>query len=165
MAQPVIAAIVGMDEGRIIGRDGGLPWNVPEDIAHFKSQTTGHVVIMGRKTWESLPPRFRPLPARTNVVISRAPESLSLPAGVVSARSVEEAVSIARGVARPDQIIWFIGGGEVYRSALPLCDEVHLTLVYGHHSGDATFPLFEDDFVEVSSRSGDQCAFKVYRRA
>lgn len=164
MTRSKVAAIVAMDETRVIGRGGSLPWNLPEDMAHFRAQTTGHIVIMGRKTWESLPPRFRPLPNRLNIVVSRNLSSLELPEGVIGASSIEESIHAALERAQPGQVIWFIGGGELYRAALPMCDEVHLTLVSGQHQGDAFFPAFEENFSEVSTTPGELCAFKIYRR-
>jgi len=164
MVQHTIAAIVAMDEGRIIGKDGALPWHLPEDLAHFKSHTSGHFVIMGRKTWDSLPPKFRPLPGRTNIVVSRNPSAIGLPEGTVGVTSIDKAVRYAENSARPEQKIWFIGGAELYAAALPMCDELHLTLVDGHYEGDARLPTFEDEFEEISSTRGERCAFKVYRR-
>jgi dihydrofolate reductase len=163
MSKPTVAAIVAMDEGRVIGKDGALPWHLPEDLAYFKAQTSGHFVIMGRKTWNSLPPKFRPLPGRVNIVVSRNPDALELPEGTFGARSVEEALAIAERAAKPEQKVWFIGGAELYAGALSLCDELHLTLVHGHHAGDATFPRFEDRFERVSSEKGERCTFQVYR--
>jgi dihydrofolate reductase len=164
MSKLTIAAIVAMDEGRIIGKDGALPWHLPEDLAHFKSLTSGHFVIMGRKTWDSLPAKFRPLPGRINIVVSRTPAALGLPEGTFGAASIDEAVQYAEAAARPEQKIWFIGGAELYKAALPLCDELHLTLVDGHHDGDARFPTFEERFEESTSTRGERCTFKVYRR-
>ncbi len=164
MSKHAVAAIVAMDEGRIIGKDGALPWHLPEDLAHFKALTSGHLVIMGRKTWGSLPAKFRPLPGRTNIVVSRDPASLGLPDGTFGASSIEEALKYAETTARPEQKIWFIGGAELYKAALPLCDELHLTLVDGHHEGDARFPTFEERFEESKSTRGERCTFKVYRR-
>ena len=164
MTKRTVAVIVAMDEGRIIGKDGALPWHLPEDLAHFKALTSGHVVVMGRKTWESLPPRFRPLPGRINIVVSRTPHALELPSGAYAAGSIEEALGIAARVAESDRIIWIIGGAEVYKAALPLCDELHLTRVFGTHQGDASLPPFEDLFVETSSSTSERCEFKVYRK-
>ena len=162
MSVAPVSAIVAMDEGRVIGKNGALPWHLPEDLLHFKARTSGHVVIMGRKTWDSLPEKFRPLPGRTNLVVSRSPDSLSLPASVLRAGSVEDAIRLARDVVGPEQKVWIIGGAEIYRAALPLCDEVHITLVRGHHDGDATFPAFEDAFEETSLVPGERCDFKVF---
>lgn len=164
-ASTKVAAVVAMDESRVIGMRGTLPWRVPEDMAHFRALTTGHVVLMGRKTWDSLPAPFRPLPNRTNIIVSRHPDQLSLPEGVLSAPSPEDAVALAREVAEPDgKWVWVIGGAEMYRALLPLCDEVHLTLIEGRHEGDAWLPEFESEFIHASERSAPGCTFHVYTR-
>jgi dihydrofolate reductase len=163
MSSRTIAAIVAMDEGRVIGKDGALPWHLPEDLAHFKAKTSGHFVVMGRKTWDSLPAKFRPLPGRVNIVVSRNPSAIQVPEGTFAVSSIQEALEIAERSAAADQMIWFIGGAQLYGAALPLCDELHLTLVHGQHEGDAVFPLFEERFEEISSEKGERCTFKVYR--
>lgn len=159
-----VAAVVAMDEGRVIGFQNGLPWRLPEDIAHFKALTSGGIVIMGRKTWDSLPPQFRPLPNRLNIVVSRAPDALQLPTGVLRAGAPDEALELAQRQAAPAQRIWVLGGAAVYRAFMPILDEIHLTLVRGVHQGDATFPPFERDFQLISERPTDRCIFRVYRR-
>lgn len=164
MSAPKIAAIVAMDEGRVIGREGGLPWHLPEDLAHFKRLTSGHIVIMGRKTWDSLPPKFRPLPGRINIVISRSPNSLTIPEGVCAASSVDDAIAKARARASSSQIIWIIGGAQIYAEALPRCDELYVTSVHGYHVGDAHLPEFENSFAQVDEEPGEACTFKVFRR-
>ncbi len=160
----MIAAVVAMDEARVIGKDGALPWHLPEDLAHFKRLTMGSVIIMGRKTWDSLPERFKPLPGRTNVVVSRSPQALTLPQGVLVADSPEGAIAAAKQVAPRGSTIWIIGGAELYRRTLPICDEVHLTRVVGVHEGDATFPAFEEGFLVVNQEQGERCTFLTYRR-
>ncbi len=165
MADPRVAAVVAMDDARIIGRDGALPWHLPEDLAHFKSLTMGGVVVMGRKTWDSLPTKFKPLPGRINIVVTRNPAAVSVPEGVHLVTSVDAALEVGRGLVEAQNGIWIIGGAEIYRLSLPLVDEVHLTQVHGVHEGDASFPEFEGDFELVSERSGGACAFKVFRRA
>jgi len=164
MSEHKIAAIVAMDEGRVIGKAGALPWHLPEDLAHFKRLTTGHIVIMGRKTWDSLPPKFRPLPGRTNIVISRSSHTLAVPEGVFASPSVDDAISKAKAVASPSQIIWIIGGAQIYKESLPRCEELYVTSVHGYHVGDAHLPEFESDFAQVDEESGEACTFKVFRR-
>jgi dihydrofolate reductase len=163
MSTPIVSAIVAMDEARVIGKDGALPWHLPEDQAHFKKLTTGHIVIMGRKTWDSLPPKFRPLPNRKNVVVSRNVSGLALPDGVLGVASLEVAIATARREAQEGQRIWIIGGAQIYAAALPMCEEVHLTRVYGSHDGDARFPEFEADFEQISSTPGVDCSFVIFR--
>ena len=160
---PKIAAVIAMDEKRLIGQSGRLPWNVPEDMAHFRQLTTGHVVVMGRKTWDSLPQRYKPLPGRVNVVVSRAAASLSLPDGVLRASNPHEAIRVASSAA-DNKVVWVIGGAELYRELLPVCDEVHLTVVQGTHEGDAWLPEFEQNFLHISETPGQQCTFRVYAR-
>lgn len=105
-----------------IGRDGTLPWRVPEDLRHFARLTTGHVVLMGRATWESLPAAFRPLPDRENVVLSRTPGYHAKGARVVG--SLQEALDLVG-----DRTAWIAGGGALYAQALPLADRLEETVV------------------------------------
>ena len=163
--RPLVAAIVAMDEGRLIGKDGALPWHLPEDLKHFRDLTSGHIVVMGRKTWESLPEKVRPLPGRLNVVISRNPETISAPQGVLKVASPEQAIEAAAAAATDGQVIWIIGGAEIYRATLPLCDEVHLTVVKGRFDGDAWLPEFERDFREQGRQVGEGCSFLTFARS
>ena len=163
--QPKVAAVVAMDQSRVIGLRGSLPWHIPEDLAHFRKLTAGHVVVMGRKTWDSLPEKFKPLPGRTNVVVSRRSAELELPHGVLRASSPEEGLRIARQAAQAhSQTVWVIGGAELYKALLPACDEVHLTIVQGSHEGDAWLPEFESGFTPVSEHTGEQCSFHVFAK-
>lgn len=165
MEQPKVAAVVAMDESRVIGLRGALPWHVPEDLAHFRRVTAGHVVLMGRKTWDSLPEQVRPLPGRTNVVVSRRSAELDLPEGVLRAASPEEGLRIAKEAAMAhSKMVWVIGGAEVYKELLPMCDEVYLTIIRGAHKGDAWLPEFEHAFQSVSRQEGEQCSFFVFTR-
>jgi dihydrofolate reductase len=163
---PKIAAIVAMDEGRVIGNNGEIPWHLPEDLAHFRATTMGGTVIMGRKTWDSIPPKFRPLPGRTNIVVSRNPDQLSLPEGVLSAASPDEAIQLAKRTPMRDLggAIWIIGGAQLYAALLPFCDEVHCTCVPGTHPGEVTFPPFEKEYILRSEKVGEGCVFRVFER-
>jgi len=116
--------------GGVIGRDGGLPWRLPEDVRHFRELTAGSTVVMGRRTWESLPDRFRPLPGRRNVVLTRDPAWSAPGASVV--HSVEEALDLGD--------LWVIGGAEVYAAFLPYADEIVRTEVDAEIAGDAVAP-------------------------
>ena len=111
--------------GGVIGRDGGMPWHVPEDLAHFKEVTSGHPVIMGRRTWESLPERFRPLPGRENLVVTRD-ASYSAPGAAVRS-SLPAAIQAAEQAGA--ETAWIMGGGELYRAAMPLADELVITRI------------------------------------
>lgn len=110
----MLAMIWAQAKGGAIGKDGKLPWHVPEDMALFKRMTMGHAVIMGRKTWESIDPRFRPLPGRRNFVVTRDPDYCA--PGAHIARSLEEAYSAA--VEATHDLVWLIGGGQLFARAI-----------------------------------------------
>lgn len=134
---PEIVIIAAVAKNRVIGRDNQLLWHIPEDMAHFKALTAGHTVIMGRKTWESLPARFRPLPGRRNIVISR---QIDYPAiGAELADSLEVAIALSKAEAQT----FIIGGGEIYRQAMDVANRLELTEVDLSPEGDAWFPPIE----------------------
>ena len=118
----------------VIGRDNTLPWHLPEDLAHFKRLTLGCPVIMGRKTWDSLPPKFRPLPGRSNIVITRQPDWHNV--GAIAAHGLEAALSLC---AQADHV-WVIGGAQIYAQALPLAATVEVTEIDADFAGDAYAP-------------------------
>lgn len=132
-----VAFIVAMDENRLIGRDGGLPWRLPDDMRWFRRHTLGKPCIMGRKTYESLPERFRPLPDRPNIVVTRERDYAAPGATVV--HSLDEALAAAAGAPE----IMIVGGGEVFRELLPRADRLYLTLVEASEKGDVYFPAYE----------------------
>ena len=127
----------------VIGNKGALPWHLPEDLAHFKRTTLGCPVIMGRKTWDSLPPKFRPLPGRMNVVITR--QAGWQAEGAVAAHSLEAAIALCE--AHPD--VWVIGGAQIYEQALPLAATVEVTEIDLEVAGDAHAPVFAIDWRET----------------
>jgi dihydrofolate reductase len=147
-----------MDRGRVIGAEGKLPWHIPEDLQRFKALTTGHTIIMGRKTFESI---GRPLPKRTNIVVTR--DSQWQAEGVAVAPSIEAALQKALG----DEA-FIIGGGEIYEQTVDQADRLYLTLVDGAYEGDAFFPDFDAAaFTEVSREQYDgppPYAFVTYDR-
>jgi len=120
----------------VIGRNGTMPWHLPEDLAHFKKATTGAPVIMGRKTWDSVPERFRPLPGRRNIVISRQPGWRA--DGAVRAASLQEALRSCEADAAPEA--WVIGGAQIYREAEPLARRALVTEIDRDYEGDAFAP-------------------------
>ena len=132
--KPEIVIIAAVAKNRVIGKDNRLLWNIPEDMAHFKSLTTGQTVIMGRKTWESLPERFRPLPNRRNIVISRQADYAA--PGAEVAASLEIALNLASTAER----VFIIGGEQIYRQAMPIADRLEITEVDLEPEGDAWFP-------------------------
>lgn len=120
----------------VIGVDGGMPWHVPEDLAHFKAVTLGAPVVMGRRTWESFPARFRPLPGRRNIVITRQQDWSD--AGAERAGSLEAALATA-SEGQPERI-WVVGGGQLYREAIALADRLEVTELDVSVAGDTTAP-------------------------
>lgn len=122
---------------RALGKDGDLLYKIPDDLARFRRLTKGHPVVMGRKTWESLPKEVRPLPGRANIVITRQAGYEAHGAAVVP--SIEDALSAAKRAEGADEI-FVIGGGEIYSLALPYADRLYLTLVEDDAEGDAYFP-------------------------
>lgn len=132
-------AIAAMAANRTIGRDGALPWRLPEDMKFFRSVTTGHPIVMGRKTWESL---GRPLPGRRNIVLSRTMAPVE-GAEVINSPEALEALGLEGDV-------FVIGGAEIYRLLMPLCQAVYLTVLQSAAEGDTFFPEFETGFPRVS---------------
>jgi len=156
-ARSPLTLVAAMATNRVIGCDGALPWHEPEDLRHFKAVTTGHAVIMGRKTWESL---GKPLPKRRNLVITRnvafvAPGAevfTDLLTGIAAARTTD-----------PEPVV--IGGGELYRLALPLATRIELTEVLMEAVGDATFPeLPGDEWRIAAERVSDRLVFRTWER-
>ena len=133
-----IVLIAAMTLNRVIGRDGKLPWNIPEELAWFKARTLGHTVIMGRKTWESLPEKSRPLPTRWNIVVTSQPDYQA--DGAIVARSLAHALDMAQ----PGTSVFVIGGASLYHQALPMADAVLISLVHQLVEGDTYFPKLED---------------------
>ncbi|WP_292834739.1 dihydrofolate reductase [Microbacterium sp.] len=120
--------------GGVIGARGGMPWHVPEDMAHFKDVTTGHPVIMGRRTWESFPPHFRPLPHRRNIVVTSADSWAS--DGAERTASLDEALALVAD----DESAWVIGGGRLYESAIGRADVLEVTELDIEVAGDTHAP-------------------------
>lgn len=159
---PEIVVIAAVAQNRVIGKDNQLIWNLPEDMAHFKALTQGHTVLMGRKTWESLPPRFRPLPGRRNIVISRQ-DSYAAP-GAELAASLEAGIARAAG----DSTLFIIGGAEIYRQAMAFADRLEITEVEQSPEGDSWFPEIDPAQWQLSDKknpsSGTGFCFATYRR-
>jgi thymidylate synthase len=131
----------------VIGRDGSMPWHLPEDLAHFKRVTAGCPVIMGRKTWDSLPPRFRPLPGRSNIVVTRQADWQA--DGAERAHSLPDALRLA-GARQPQPAeVWVIGGAELYRLAEPVATRAVITELALDVEGDAHAPELGEEWVET----------------
>lgn len=153
----MLVAIAALDPDRVIGKDGLLPWHLPGDLKLFKALTSGHAVIMGRKTWDSLP--RRPLPGRRNIVVSGKP-----PAEAGGAEWVRSIDAVAAWAESPDTA-FLIGGASLYTSMLARCSELILTHVLERHPGDTWFPEYEAQFEPVEEiASGEGFRTVRYRR-
>jgi dihydrofolate reductase len=139
-----MAVIAAMDRNGVIGKDNQLLWHLPDDMAHFKSVTAHHAVIMGSRTYESLPPRFRPLPNRFNIVLSRTQDH-DPTEHCVWVNDTAEAYRLADAYARQKQqnIYFVIGGGVLYAQALSSADILYITHIDEDYAGDAFFPTFD----------------------
>ncbi len=172
---PTISLIVAMTPGRVIGRDGKLPWHLPEDLQHFRKVTMGHPVVMGRKTYDSI---GKPLPGRHNIVVTRNPDWHA--EGATAVTSLQQAFEAATAGAasghqsgdNPDEDedteIFVIGGAELYRAALPHAGRLYVTLVHANIEGDTYFPEIDHSHWQPVSRSARQSSkngldFTVFR--
>ena len=149
MSAPIVLLVAVASNG-VIGGDNKLLWHLPEDMKRFKALTTGHPVIMGRKTWESLPEKFRPLPNRRNIVLSRNIAYLAPGAEVFD--SLDEAIAACADAAK----IYVIGGAEIYAQALQSASCLEMTELQQAFEGDAYFPPFDMDAWQETSRSSHQ---------
>ena len=161
MNYPRINLIYARAANGVIGKDGVMPWHLPEDLAHFKQLTHGSPVIMGRKTWDSLPPRFRPLPGRSNIVITRQGDWQA--EGAQRADSLQDALRL--GAPAPE--LWIIGGAQIYALAEPLANRAEVTEIAEDFLGDAMAPVLGARWVqtarqELVSASGIKFSFVTY---
>ncbi|MDQ3049182.1 MAG: dihydrofolate reductase [Bacteroidota bacterium] len=147
----MISIIVAVGKNNVIGKDNKLIWHLPADMKFFKEKTTGHCIITGRKNYESIPEKFRPLPNRTNIIITR---QIDYPApGAIIVGSVEEALSLAKKTG--DEEIFIIGGAEIFRQTLHLTDTIYLTKIDHEFNGDVFFPVLpEDQWKETQRTAG-----------
>lgn len=159
----IVSIVAAVAENGIIGRGDGLPWRLPADMRHFKELTIGHAVVMGRKTFDTLP---RPLGDRRNVVVTRDPGYQ--PAGADVVHSIEDALQLLSG----DEEVFIAGGGEIYRLALPYATRLYLTVVHAAFDGDTRFPdlnldewkLVESERHEADERHATAFSFVLYER-
>jgi dihydrofolate reductase len=158
----VISIIVAHSSNRVIGQDGDLPWHLPADLKRFRELTTGSTVIMGRKTFESLPPEYRPLPNRRNIVLSSDPD--------YAADGAEVLPSLASALEQCGPDCFVIGGGATYLQALEHSTRVYATEIDGPYQGDTFFPVLSKrewrcvEGSEAISENGHSFTFKVYER-
>lgn len=155
-----LTIVVARAANGCIGKDGKLPWNIPEDLRHFREYTRGKTVLMGRKTWESLPPTRRPLPDRKNVVVSRDP-SFQAPGAVVF-HDLQEAIQTLKDSAEE---VCVIGGAELFRQCFPLVDKMELTEIHATYEGDTFFPEFSrDEWRVIRQEDHPDFSFVSYER-
>src|SRR5690554_1475013 len=147
MTQASVGLIWAESEGGIIGSDGTLPWHLPEDLAHFKELTLGSPVVMGRKSWDALPDRFRPLPGRRNIVVTRNAQWQA--DGAEVAHSVDEALSLASEPATAT--VWVIGGAQIFASAIERADRLEVTQIRERFDGDTTAPAIDESWVQAAA--------------
>ena len=164
MTRPRIGLIWAQARGSVIGKDGVMPRHLPEDLAHFKRTTLSHPVIMGRRTWDSIPPRFRPLPGRTNIVITRQKDWQDN--GAQRLPSLRESLQQCQN----SEQVWVIGGAQIYAQALPLADELVVTEIDAEVDGDAFAPAIGPEWHEVAreeiaAANGQPLAFVTWRRS
>jgi len=162
-----IYAIAAMAENRVIGQGQEIPWKLPEDMRRFARLTRGHAVLMGRRTFESLPARCRPLPGRMNVVATRHPAVLAeYGEAVMSCACPVRFIELAKAgeISMPSHLLWVAGGGEIYRMTFPYWDEVFITWVKGVYAGDTFFPEFESLFRLAWSEEHEEYSFCRYER-
>jgi dihydrofolate reductase len=143
----IISLIAALSENWVIGKNNDLPWSLPDDMKYFMETTSGHHVVMGRKNYDSIPKKFRPLPNRTNLVVTR--QSNLIAPGCIIINSVEEAISIAERADEKE--LFVIGGAEVYKQTLHLADRLYLTEIKSIIDGTVFFPKFnKSEWQEVS---------------
>lgn len=139
-----LSILVAMAKNRVIGRNNTLPWHLPPDLKHFKALTMGHPIIMGRKTYESI---GRPLPGRTNVIITHQADYQVAGAFVVD--SIDKALNVCKDSADTNGKGFIIGGAEIYRQTLDLCHRIYITEIQQSFVGDTYFPELNDEWVEI----------------
>ena len=152
--KPIISHIVAASENGAIGKNGQLPWNIPEDLKWFKDHTKNKIVIMGRKTYESI---GRPLPNRLNIVVTRQ-ENFNVPPNVKVFHTIPDALEFANSeLTNWDSEVFIIGGGQIYEESLHLVDKIYLTRVHKSIDGDAFYPNFDSlNFKEKKSESFEE---------
>ncbi|KQC47615.1 dihydrofolate reductase [Geobacillus stearothermophilus] len=161
----MMSHIVAMDENRVIGKDNGLPWHLPADLAYFKRVTMGHAIVMGRKTFEAI---GRPLPGRENIVVTR--NRSFRPEGCLVLHSLDEVKQWAAG--RNDEEVFIIGGAELFQATMPLAARLYVTKIFASFPGDTFYPpISEQEWEIVSYTQGTideknryDHAFLIYER-
>lgn len=168
MHNMIISLIVAVAENGVIGRNNSLPWHLPKDMKFFRDTTFGHCVIMGRKNYDSIPPQYRPLAGRTNIIVTRQ-ESFKAE-GCVVVNSIEEGLDIAR--KKNESEVFIIGGADIFRQTLDIGDKIYYTKIHHSFPGDVYFPkldekkwkLISKKEVNADEKNKYPFAFCVYER-
>jgi len=159
----MISIIAAISNNNVIGKDGGLPWHLPSDLKYFKDLTKGKIVVMGRKCWDSLPDKFKPLPDRLNIVITRTP-NISIEGAIV----VTDVDNTLKGLNKTDSDVFVIGGGEIYKQSLKYAENLYLTRIYSDVDGDTFFEGFNESgwnlrfASKIHEENGFKFQFEVY---
>jgi dihydrofolate reductase len=155
----MITIIAALTEENVIGKEGALPWNLPEDMAHFRRVTSGKTVVMGRKTYESIPEKFRPLKNRHNIVISRTIQQIE---GTYVSTSIQGALTKAKEYGKE---VFVIGGAQIYALALPFANKLLLSHIHEKFEGDIHFPnLNKEEWAVVEVQEFKNFTLKEYRK-
>lgn len=144
----IISLIVAVAENNVIGKDNNLPWHLPADMKYFRDTTLGHCVIMGRRNYDSIPLKYRPLDKRTNIIVTRQQDFKADSCIVV--HSVEEAISEAK--RENESEVFIIGGADIYKQTLGIADKVYYTKIHHSFDGDAFFPVVDGRKWKLASR-------------
>jgi dihydrofolate reductase len=145
----IISQIAAVAANRVIGKNNDLPWRLPDDMKFFMNTTKGHHVIMGRKNYESLHDKYRPLPDRTNIVVTRQ-EGYQAP-GCYVVHSVEEGITLARHAKEPE--LFIIGGAEIYQVSMPVTTRLYVTEIHAEVQGDTYYPEYDKSLWKEVSRT------------
>ena len=144
----IVSMIAAVAQNGIIGKDNDLVWNLPDDMKYFMQTTSGHPIIMGRKNYESIPDKFRPLPNRTNIIVTRNTDYTA--EGAIVVFSLEDALSAAKETGADE--VFIIGGGEIYSIGFPYADKLYISEIEGIYDGDTFFPEYNRDEWKETSR-------------
>ncbi len=146
-----INLIWAQGRNRVIGQNGTMPWHLPEDLAHLKRSTLGCPVIMGRKTWDSIPAKFQPLPGRTNIVLTRQTDWQA--SGAQRASDLREALLFCEQLSSKPNLVWIIGGAQIYAQAMPLANKAVVTEIEADFEGDSYAPQFDASWRETARQA------------
>ncbi len=149
----IISLIAAVSENNVIGKNNDLPWHLPKDIKYFRDTTLGHCVVMGRKNYDSIPFKYRPLDGRINIVVTRQKGFIA--EGCIVVNSVEEALKVAEAHPNPPKgggEVFIIGGADIYKQTIDIADKVYYTKIHQSFEGDAFFPVIDENKWKLDSK-------------